>query len=249
MEVDPRLDNPIIRRSRASQAHVRRRRRLRAVDRRVADGLRRIGAALRRFRCRRGAVLRIIAGEHRGRRLRPRKGSGTRPTVDRVRESLMSALSGARRFLRAVVLDVRGFGRSRPRKRSRAAPTRRLLREGPLGGSGRRGEHRLARLRQRRRPPVARRRSQSMPPRMAGPFDLVFLRPALRNRRGGGIFAARSARRGGEALLPARSSPTSTTRPLRGGRREDGAEPAAPALAQESTAAPSSISWKNPKRE
>ncbi|MCI8425083.1 MAG: 16S rRNA (guanine(966)-N(2))-methyltransferase RsmD [Adlercreutzia sp.] len=51
--------------------------------------------------------MRIIAGEHRGRRLEAPKGQGTRPTTDRVRESLMSALVSARGGLDdAVVLDA-----------------------------------------------------------------------------------------------------------------------------------------------
>lgn len=51
--------------------------------------------------------MRIIAGEHRGRRLQAPKGEGTRPTTDRVRESLMSALASARGgFEGAVVLDA-----------------------------------------------------------------------------------------------------------------------------------------------
>lgn len=51
--------------------------------------------------------MRIIAGEWRGRKLAAPKGEGTRPTTDRVRESLMSALSSARGgFEGAVVLDA-----------------------------------------------------------------------------------------------------------------------------------------------
>ena len=51
--------------------------------------------------------MRIIAGEHRGRPLKAPKGSLTRPTTDRVRESLMSALSSERGgFEGAVVLDA-----------------------------------------------------------------------------------------------------------------------------------------------
>lgn len=51
--------------------------------------------------------MRIIAGEHRGRRLVAPKGEGTRPTTDRVRESLFSALASARGgFEGAVVLDA-----------------------------------------------------------------------------------------------------------------------------------------------
>ena len=51
--------------------------------------------------------MRIIAGQHRGRRLQAPKGQNTRPTTDRVRESLMSALASARGgFEDAVVLDA-----------------------------------------------------------------------------------------------------------------------------------------------
>lgn len=51
--------------------------------------------------------MRIIAGEFRGRRLDAPKGDGTRPTTDRVRESLMSALVSLRDGLDgAVVLDA-----------------------------------------------------------------------------------------------------------------------------------------------
>lgn len=51
--------------------------------------------------------MRIIAGEHRGRSLKAPKGVGTRPTTDRVRESLMSALSSKRGgFEGSVVLDA-----------------------------------------------------------------------------------------------------------------------------------------------
>ena len=51
--------------------------------------------------------MRIIAGEHRGRVLKAPKGDGTRPTTDRVRESLMSMLASARGgFEGAVVLDA-----------------------------------------------------------------------------------------------------------------------------------------------
>ena len=51
--------------------------------------------------------MRIIAGEHRGRPLKAPKGTGTRPTTDRVRESLMSALSSYRGgFEDAIVLDA-----------------------------------------------------------------------------------------------------------------------------------------------
>ncbi len=51
--------------------------------------------------------MRIVAGEFKGRRLQAPKGQNTRPTTDRVRESLMSALASARGgFDGAVVLDA-----------------------------------------------------------------------------------------------------------------------------------------------
>ena len=51
--------------------------------------------------------MRIIAGEQRGRTIKAPKGEGTRPTTDRVRESMMSAVASARGgFEGAVVLDA-----------------------------------------------------------------------------------------------------------------------------------------------
>ncbi|MGI6105083.1 MAG: 16S rRNA (guanine(966)-N(2))-methyltransferase RsmD [Raoultibacter sp.] len=51
--------------------------------------------------------MRIIAGEYRGRTIKALSGPTTRPTTDRVRESLMSALASARGgFEGAVVLDA-----------------------------------------------------------------------------------------------------------------------------------------------
>ena len=51
--------------------------------------------------------MRIIAGEFRGRTIKAPKGEGTRPTTDRVRESLMSSVNSARGgFEGAVVLDA-----------------------------------------------------------------------------------------------------------------------------------------------
>ena len=55
--------------------------------------------------------MRIIAGQFRGRTLAAPKGDGTRPTTDRVRESLMSALVSLRDGLDgAVVLDAQDVG-------------------------------------------------------------------------------------------------------------------------------------------
>lgn len=51
--------------------------------------------------------MRIIAGEFKGRALKAPKGTATRPTTDRVRESVFSALSSIRGGLEgAVVLDA-----------------------------------------------------------------------------------------------------------------------------------------------
>ncbi|MBO4365908.1 MAG: 16S rRNA (guanine(966)-N(2))-methyltransferase RsmD [Eggerthellaceae bacterium] len=51
--------------------------------------------------------MRIIAGEFKGRPLKAPKGTDTRPTVDRVRESLMSSILSARgTWEGAVVLDL-----------------------------------------------------------------------------------------------------------------------------------------------
>ena len=51
--------------------------------------------------------MRIISGEFRSRVLKVPKGEGTRPTTDRVREALMSAVNSARGgFDGAVVLDA-----------------------------------------------------------------------------------------------------------------------------------------------
>ena len=51
--------------------------------------------------------MRIIAGQFRGRTLAAPKGDGTRPTTDRVRESVMSAVFSARGgFEGALVLDA-----------------------------------------------------------------------------------------------------------------------------------------------
>ena len=48
--------------------------------------------------------MRIIAGQWKGRRLKPLRGRGVRPTTDRVREAWMSALGGTLEGLR--VLDL-----------------------------------------------------------------------------------------------------------------------------------------------
>ena len=51
-------------------------------------------------------MTRIIAGTHRGRRLRVPAGTGTRPTADRAREGLFSSLQSLIDLEDAVVLDL-----------------------------------------------------------------------------------------------------------------------------------------------
>lgn len=124
--------------------------------------------------------MRIIAGEYRGRRLEAPKGQGTRPTTDRVRESLMSALHSARGgFEGARVLDAfAGSGALALEALSRGAATavlcerdreaasviERNLRAVGLG----RDTARLSRGDVLKRLPV---------PLAGHPFDLVFLDP------------------------------------------------------------------------
>lgn len=123
--------------------------------------------------------MRIIAGEFRGRRLDAPKGDGTRPTTDRVRESLMSAVHSARGgFDDARVLDAfagsgalgmealsRGAASAVLCERDRGAAdvVERNLRTLGLG----RDRARLVRGDVLKRPPAP----------MAAPFDLVFLDP------------------------------------------------------------------------
>lgn len=122
--------------------------------------------------------MRIIAGAHRGRPLRAPKGSGTRPTTDRVRESLMSIIASARGgFEGAQVLDAfggsgalglealsRGAGRAVFCEMDRGALAALEANIAALGYS--RSEACVAKGDVLKRPPVAR-----------GPFDLVFLDP------------------------------------------------------------------------
>lgn len=107
------------------------------------------------------------------------KGLGTRPTVDRVRESLMSALASARGgFEGAVVLDAfAGSGALGLEALSRGAARAGFCEKDP--SAARVVEANIASLGYGS--DVARLSRvdvlKSMPPRMAGPFDLVFLDP------------------------------------------------------------------------
>ena len=123
--------------------------------------------------------MRIIAGEHRGRRLEAPKGRTTRPTTDRVRESLMSALASARGgFEGAVVLDAfAGSGALALEALSRGAHAACLcdcdkqalaaMRANAATLGYGRDRARICRL------DVL----EGRPPRLGAPYDLVFLDP------------------------------------------------------------------------
>ncbi len=123
--------------------------------------------------------MRIIAGEHRGRVLKAPKGDGTRPTTDRVRESLMSMLASARGgFEGAVVLDAfAGSGALALEALSRGADRACLVeRDGAAAKVVEANAQLLGygpdRARVRRADVL-----KAAVPRMGAPYDLVFLDP------------------------------------------------------------------------
>lgn len=123
--------------------------------------------------------MRIIAGEFRGRVLRAPKGSNTRPTTDRVREALFSALASARGGLDgAIVLDAfAGSGALSFEALSRGAAAAHLFERDRAALAALEGNVRalglsanVARVHRRdvlKNPPISAR----------PPFDLVFLDP------------------------------------------------------------------------
>lgn len=122
--------------------------------------------------------MRIIAGVHRGRPLKAPKGSGTRPTTDRVRESLMSMLASARGgFEGALVLDAfAGSGALGLEALSRGAE-RAVFCEMDRGALAAL-EANIAALGYGRSEAVAVRGDVlKRPPLARGPFSLVFLDP------------------------------------------------------------------------
>lgn len=123
--------------------------------------------------------MRIIAGEHRGRTLKAPKGSGTRPTTDRVRESLMSALSSARGgFDDAYVLDAfAGSGALSLEALSRGAAYACLCEKDPSAVKV--IEENVKTLRYGRDEARVCRLDvlKNLPPRAKYPYDLVFLDP------------------------------------------------------------------------
>lgn len=124
--------------------------------------------------------MRIIAGEFRGRRLEAPKGQGTRPTTDRVRESLMSALNSARGgFEDAVVLDAfAGSGGLGIEALSRGAATAVFCEQGREAASVIERNLRTLGLGRERARLVRGDVLKRLPtPPADGPFDLVFLDP------------------------------------------------------------------------
>ena len=123
--------------------------------------------------------MRIIAGEFRGRKLDAPRGDGTRPTTDRVRESLMSALVSLRDGLDgAVVLDAfAGSGALSLEALSRGADTAVLCerdRDAAAVIERNIAALRLGRDRARLVRGDVLKRGAAAPGR---PFDLVFLDP------------------------------------------------------------------------
>lgn len=124
--------------------------------------------------------MRIIAGEFRGRRLDAPKGDGTRPTTDRVRESLMSAVHSARGgFDDARVLDAfAGSGALGMEALSRGAASA-VLCERDRGAADvvERNLRTLGLGRDRARLVRGDVLKRPLAPMAGKPFDLVFLDP------------------------------------------------------------------------
>ncbi len=138
--------------------------------------------------------MRIIAGEFRGRTIKAPKGDGTRPTTDRVRESLMSAVNSAcGGFEDAVVLDAfAGSGALGLEALSRGASCARFFERDGAAVRVLEGNVRALGL-DARRARVSRGDVLKDPPvHSRPPFDLVFLDPpyALAARDALGLAAA-----------------------------------------------------------
>ena len=123
--------------------------------------------------------MRIIAGEYKGRQLKAPKGDATRPTADRVREALMSALASARGgFEGAVVLDAfAGSGALGLEALSRGARYAAFCEKDASALRTLQGNIDALGL-ARERYAALRTDILKNPPRLAAaPFDLVFLDP------------------------------------------------------------------------
>ena len=123
--------------------------------------------------------MRIIAGEFRGRVLKAPKGDGTRPTTDRVRESLMSSIASARGgFTGACVLDAfAGSGALGLEALSRGAATACFYERDNSALQAILGNIRTLNLDSRRARTVRADVLEKPPTRQRPAFDLVFLDP------------------------------------------------------------------------
>ena len=123
--------------------------------------------------------MRIIAGEFRGRVLKAPKGDGTRPTTDRVRESLMSSIASARGgFEGARVLDAfAGSGALGLEALSRGAAAACFYERDNSALQVISGNIRALNLDSRRARTVRADVLEKPPVRQRPPFDLVFLDP------------------------------------------------------------------------
>ena len=123
--------------------------------------------------------MRIIAGEFRGRVLKAPKGDGTRPTTDRVRESLMSSIASARGgFTGARVLDAfAGSGALGLEALSRGAESACFFERDNSAYQVIAGNARTLGLDSRRARVVRADVLEKPPVRQRPAFDLVFLDP------------------------------------------------------------------------
>lgn len=123
--------------------------------------------------------MRIIAGDLKGRKLIAPEGEGTRPTTDRVRESVMSVIHSARGgFDGAVVLDAfAGSGALAIESLSRGARSAVLYERAPEAARAVAANLEKVGL-DARRARLVRADVMERPPAFARPpFDLVFLDP------------------------------------------------------------------------
>ncbi|WP_080797688.1 16S rRNA (guanine(966)-N(2))-methyltransferase RsmD [Arabiibacter massiliensis] len=123
--------------------------------------------------------MRIIAGEFRGRPLKAPKGDGTRPTTDRVRESMMSVVASARGgFDGAAVLDAfAGSGALGLEALSRGAASAWFYERAGEALRALGGNVKALGLDPRRARVCRADVLKSPPTRARAPFDLVFLDP------------------------------------------------------------------------
>ena len=122
--------------------------------------------------------MRIIAGAHRGHPLKAPKGNGTRPTTDRVRESLMSMIASARGgFEGAQVLDAFGGSGALGLEALSRGAVRAVFCEMDRSALVALEANIAALGYGRREALVAKGDVLKRPPTARGPFDLVFLDP------------------------------------------------------------------------